>query len=181
MDTKVNLQFTFFSSNHRPIVNSGRFSRSDFHGTPSNCSALDTTKFIRHDIDKRYPCWALTNREIFKKLDKHWHNGNPKNCWFRGPIIFIDNKDTRENIHQCNLNHKLDKLTPATNLNNILPPKRVTVPPPIHRIFYKKTKISSMILLLTLRNIILISMTNQILIRLLKIAMKMYIKILNLH
>ena len=44
--------------------------------------------------------------------------------------MFIDDKDTHEHIHQYNLKHKMDKPEPATNLNNTLPPKRATLPPP---------------------------------------------------
>ena len=44
--------------------------------------------------------------------------------------MFIDDKDTREHIHQYNLKHKMDKPAPATNLNNTLHLKRATLPPP---------------------------------------------------
>ena len=44
--------------------------------------------------------------------------------------MFIDDKDTRAHIHQYTLKHKMDKLAPVTNLNNTLPPKRATLPPP---------------------------------------------------
>ena len=44
--------------------------------------------------------------------------------------MFIDDKDTRAHIHQYTLKHKMDKLAPVTNINNSLPPKRATLPPP---------------------------------------------------
>ena len=74
----LNSIYNFFpSSNPRPIINSGRFSRSDFHDTPPSPSVQGKPSFIRYDIDKRCLCCALTNREKFKKLNKILHNGNP--------------------------------------------------------------------------------------------------------
>ena len=42
----------------------------------------------------------------------------------------IDDKDTREHIHQYNLKHTLDIPAPTTNNNSFLPPKRPTLPSP---------------------------------------------------
>ena len=44
--------------------------------------------------------------------------------------MFIDDKDTREHIHQYNLKHTLDIPAPTTNNNSFLPPKQPTLPAP---------------------------------------------------
>ena len=44
--------------------------------------------------------------------------------------MFIDDKYTREYIHQYILKHKLDKQALVINLNNTLPTERVTLPLP---------------------------------------------------
>ena len=79
-------------------------------------------------------CCFFTNREIFKKLNKYLHNSNPICFCFHGSM-FIDDKDIRELIHQYNLKHTLHRPTSATQLNNILSPKRATLVPPKIKLF----------------------------------------------
>ena len=162
MDTKANLQLVFSSSNPRPIINSWRFSRSDFHGTPpspSHFSVQDNPKFIRHGIDKRCPCCALTNRDIFKKLNNFLHNKKPKTtvfvilCLSMIKIlvsIFTNITSNTKWINQL-LPQILIILFISKEQRFLLQILNYSI---FHRILYNKTNISSIILLLTLRKIL---------------------------
>ena len=119
-----------------PTVNSSRMSRNEVKQQSLNKNSsqpIQNNSYQqkkkdwekKHNIDCTCNACGFSTRELYRKL-KFLHNGDPKQCPFRGPA-YNNDKDLRERINQYNLKNKSDKVTPNKDRLEI-PPQQPSIP-----------------------------------------------------